>query len=202
MAGVPMRGIKLRVGTPTLANVSAAARRSSRVAHPRFASTSSPGSNVAGNTMFRGILAGMGLSLAAALIAYRSGVISLSNADSVDTGSNTAITLASKYGTHEDVKAAISELRAAFPNSNVVSTEPDALKTYGSSPNSYHPTSPHSAVVHASSTEDVVKVVNIARKYKIPIVAYAGATSLEGHFSGVRRDHSSMRLAAIQTASF
>ncbi|KIP10308.1 hypothetical protein PHLGIDRAFT_101421 [Phlebiopsis gigantea 11061_1 CR5-6] len=66
----------------------------------------------------------------------------------------------------------------------MVSTDPDALKTYGSSPNSYHPESPHSVVVHATSTEDVVKIVNVARKYRIPVVAYSGATSLEGHFSG------------------
>jgi imidazole glycerol phosphate synthase subunit HisF len=31
-----------------------------------------------------------------------------------------------------------------------------------------------------------VKVVNISRKYRIPIIASGGATSLEGHFSGVR----------------
>jgi hypothetical protein len=41
--------------------------------------------------------------------------------------------------------------------------------------------------VRPSSTEDVVDIVNIARKYRVPIVAYSGATSLEGHFSGVRR---------------
>jgi FAD/FMN-containing dehydrogenase len=39
--------------------------------------------------------------------------------------------------------------------------------------------------VRPKSTEDVVKIVNIARKYRVPIVPYGGATSLEGHFSGV-----------------
>ena len=39
--------------------------------------------------------------------------------------------------------------------------------------------------VRPKSTEDVVKVINIARKYRVPIVPYSGATSLEGHFSGV-----------------
>ncbi|KAH9934931.1 FAD-linked oxidase-like protein [Fomitopsis serialis] len=46
------------------------------------------------------------------------------------------------------------------------------------------PTSPHSVAVRPQSTEDVVKIVNIARKYRVPIVPYSGATSLEGHFSG------------------
>ena len=36
------------------------------------------------------------------------------------------------------------------------------------------------------STLDVVNVVKIAHKYRVPIVPYSGATSLEGHFSGVR----------------
>jgi len=39
--------------------------------------------------------------------------------------------------------------------------------------------------VRPKSTEDVVKIVNIAKKYRVPIVPYSGATSLEGHFSGV-----------------
>lgn len=50
----------------------------------------------------------------------------------------------------------------------------------------YHPTSPHSIIVRVTSTEDVVKVVNIARKYRISVTPYSGATSLEGHFGGVR----------------
>ena len=39
--------------------------------------------------------------------------------------------------------------------------------------------------VRPAKTADVVSIINIARKYKIPVVPYSGATSLEGHFSGV-----------------
>jgi hypothetical protein len=39
--------------------------------------------------------------------------------------------------------------------------------------------------VRPRSTLDVVKVVKIARKYRVPITPYSGATSLEGQFSGV-----------------
>jgi D-lactate dehydrogenase (cytochrome) len=60
----------------------------------------------------------------------------------------------------------------------------NALKTYGSSENSYHPTLPHAVIVRPSSTLDVVTVVKIARKYRVPITPYSGATSLEGQFSG------------------
>ncbi|KAI0078997.1 hypothetical protein K474DRAFT_1770589 [Panus rudis PR-1116 ss-1] len=91
--------------------------------------------------------------------------------------------LSRKYASPGQLKKAISELQEALGDK--VTTDEDALRTYGSSPNSYHPESPHSAVIHVESTEDVVKVVNIARKYRVPVVPYSGATSLEGHFSGL-----------------
>ncbi|KAI9067055.1 D-lactate dehydrogenase cytochrome oxidoreductase [Trametes sanguinea] len=89
-----------------------------------------------------------------------------------------------QYGSKEDVQKAIQELRQAIPRKGAVNTDPAVLQMYGSSDKSYHPTSPHSVVVRPESTEEVVKVVNVARKYRIPIVPYSGATSLEGHFSG------------------
>ncbi|KAJ8482269.1 hypothetical protein ONZ51_g5470 [Trametes cubensis] len=90
----------------------------------------------------------------------------------------------SKYGSKEDVQKAIEELRKAIPREGAVNTDPVVLQLYGSSDKSYHPASPHSVVIHPESTEEVVEVVNVARKYRIPIVPYSGATSLEGHFSG------------------
>jgi len=44
----------------------------------------------------------------------------------------------------------------------------------------------HSVIVYPENTEDVVKIVKIANKYKMPLVPYSGATSLEGHLRGVR----------------
>lgn len=43
----------------------------------------------------------------------------------------------------------------------------------------------HSVIVFPNSTADVVKIVKIANKYRMPVVPYAGGTSLEGHFIGV-----------------
>jgi D-lactate dehydrogenase (cytochrome) len=40
-------------------------------------------------------------------------------------------------------------------------------------------------VVYPDSTEDVVKVVKVANKYRMPITPYSGGTSLEGHFRAV-----------------
>lgn len=45
--------------------------------------------------------------------------------------------------------------------------------------------SPFSVVVHALSTEDVVKTVNISRKHSVPIVTRGGGTGLEGSQSAV-----------------
>ncbi|KAF7323220.1 hypothetical protein HMN09_00102700 [Mycena chlorophos] len=89
-----------------------------------------------------------------------------------------------KYASPQEVKTAIQKLRDTFPEPGRVDTNPDAVRTAGSSENSYHPASAHSVIVRVLSTEDVVKVVNIAREFKVPVTALSGATSLEGHFSG------------------
>ncbi|KAH7341556.1 FAD-linked oxidase-like protein [Rhizoctonia solani] len=88
-----------------------------------------------------------------------------------------------KYATKAEVLKAITELEVQFPQGSV-STDPDVLRAHGFSENSYHPSAPHSVVVISHSTEDVVKIVKIANKYKIPITAFSGGTSLEGHFGG------------------
>ncbi|KAJ1307761.1 hypothetical protein OPQ81_001848 [Rhizoctonia solani] len=88
-----------------------------------------------------------------------------------------------KYATKAGVQKAIIELEVLFPEGSV-STNPDVLKAHGFSENSYHPSAPHSVVVMAHSTDDVVKIVKIANKYLIPVTAFSGGTSLEGHFGG------------------
>lgn len=93
--------------------------------------------------------------------------------------------VSSLYGTLDDVERAIEALRRALPGELRVQTNKDTLELYGSSENSYHPSSPHSVIVQVKTTQDVVKVVDISRKYRVPLVPYSGATSLEGHFSGV-----------------
>ncbi|KAF5324523.1 hypothetical protein D9611_004574 [Ephemerocybe angulata] len=89
------------------------------------------------------------------------------------------------YPSKQNVATAIEELKRAFPDPGFLATDAESLKTYGSSEHSYHPVSPHAAVVRPKSTEDVVKIINIARKYHVPVVPYSGATSLEGHFAGI-----------------
>ncbi|KAH9978352.1 FAD-linked oxidase-like protein [Russula compacta] len=86
------------------------------------------------------------------------------------------------YGTPDDFARAIEELKASF-SEDAVTTAEDQLNTHGFSPYAHLPGCPHSVVVYPHSTEDVVKIVNVARKYRMPIVPYSGGTSLEGHFA-------------------
>ncbi|TFY61815.1 hypothetical protein EVG20_g6914 [Dentipellis fragilis] len=88
------------------------------------------------------------------------------------------------YATPAELSRAISELQVRLPGAQKVVTDVEVVRAYGASDNSYHPSSPHAVVVRPESTEDVVAIVNIARKFRVPITAYSGATSLEGHFAG------------------
>ncbi|KAG8968558.1 hypothetical protein FRC03_006958 [Tulasnella sp. 419] len=88
-----------------------------------------------------------------------------------------------KFGTREDFSNAIHELKETLGETKV-STEQAVLDIHGFSPNAHHPGVPHSVVIFPESTEDVVKVVKTANKYLMPIVAFSGGTSLEGHFGG------------------
>jgi len=105
--------------------------------------------------------------------------------------------LNNKYGSPEDFQRAIAELRETFPSEDAVTIDPEDLHVHGYSENDYHPGSLHTVVVYPHSTEDVVKIVEIANKYKMPITPYSGATSLEGNFrapevGGICVDMSSM----------
>uniref|UniRef100_A0A0W0FSE9 D-lactate dehydrogenase (cytochrome) n=1 Tax=Moniliophthora roreri TaxID=221103 RepID=A0A0W0FSE9_MONRR len=88
-----------------------------------------------------------------------------------------------KYGSHADLQHAIQELKTQL-GEDVVSTDPETLRVHGYSALRYPATVPHSVVVYPKSTEDVVKIVKVANKYRMPLIAYSGGTSLEGHFRG------------------
>lgn len=142
------------------------------------------GSNTRDTGFMKGIAVG-GVGLAALLgisLIFRQK--SEKNIHSQGSGVLASTAFLTDYASPEELQLAIQELRNAFPEKHVVTTDPDTLQLYGSSENSYHPSSPHSVVVRVFGTEDVVKVVNISRKYRVPITAYSGATSLEGHFAG------------------
>ncbi|KAF8337615.1 uncharacterized protein EI90DRAFT_2671547 [Cantharellus anzutake] len=89
-----------------------------------------------------------------------------------------------RFGGPEDFLAALKSLQADFPASQL-SLDPSVLHFHGFSSHNHHPGTPHGIVVYPKSTEDVVRIVNVSRDHRIPIVPYAGGTSLEGHTAGV-----------------
>ncbi|KZT29987.1 hypothetical protein NEOLEDRAFT_1054940 [Neolentinus lepideus HHB14362 ss-1] len=91
-----------------------------------------------------------------------------------------------QYGTPSDFLHAIKELRDTFTyDSGVrVETSAEVLRVYGSSEVDWYTGAQHLPTVAVSplTTADVVQIVKIANKYRMPIVVYAGGTSLEGQF--------------------
>lgn len=141
--------------------------------------------------------------LPVALIAFTSAAIGFGAAlYFTNTNANLSKPDTPQFGSTHDIQNAISDLKTTFGPGSKVSTHPDDLHDHGFSPNDHHPGESwgkfcmisdwiyfagmdHSVVVYPESTDDVVKIVNIATKYRIPITAYSGATSLEGHYRGV-----------------
>ncbi|EJT98506.1 hypothetical protein DACRYDRAFT_24534 [Dacryopinax primogenitus] len=116
-------------------------------------------------------------------------------AKAVAAGSSPA-SVPSAYGTSDDLQKCLEELRAAFP-SEQVSTNPNVIHEHGYSTNAHHPAADPSVVVYAHNTEDVVKVVNLSRKYRIPISPYSGGTSLEGNYGSINYAGISLDLSAM-----
>lgn len=163
----------------------------------RFLSSSASGNSA---SQARYVVGGLALALGGA-VGYALG------SGSRPSGATTAPSTSSvpQYGTPEDFKAAIRELQRALPG-DMVTDDEDVLQEHGFSTNDYHPgerldcypdaksltevfRSPgilHSVVIYPRSTEDVVKVVQVATKYRMPVIPYSGGTSLEGHTRGVR----------------
>ncbi|KAI9265161.1 hypothetical protein BDA99DRAFT_437154 [Phascolomyces articulosus] len=80
------------------------------------------------------------------------------------------------------IQQAFHELQALLPSEHVTVDE-ETLQLHGYSENSYHNEGTPNIVVYPSSTEEVVQIVKIANKLNVPIIAFSGGTSLEGHFT-------------------
>lgn len=88
-----------------------------------------------------------------------------------------------------NLKAARTEIAAVVGEENIV-TRLDEIERHTSSEWSSHPPQADeapAAIIMPSSTEQVSKIMKICHKRRIPVVAFSGGTSLEGHFSNTRR---------------
>jgi len=87
-----------------------------------------------------------------------------------------------------NLEAAWADFVGIVGNENV-STEIANMKSHSGSDWSSYVSKPDEhpfLVVSPSTTEEVSKIVKICHERKIPITAYSGGTSLEGHFSATR----------------
>ena len=97
--------------------------------------------------------------------------------------------------TATDRRRAVDELRSRFPDAH--SIDADDLHNHGSS--NYFPRHDVGApdiVVYPHTTADVVDIVRIAARRRLPVISYGAGTSIEGQFSpgrgGVCVDFSEM----------
>ncbi|KAF9553236.1 hypothetical protein CPC08DRAFT_673450 [Agrocybe pediades] len=126
------------------------------------------------------------LAIGSALCGFAIAQLPVFSGDSVAQNVN-AKEAKPQFATPEEMEQAITELKKTFGqegDNGKVSTDPDDLHDHGFSENDHHPGMNHSVVVYPESTEDVVQIVKIATKYRAPITAYSGATSLEGQYRG------------------
>lgn len=94
---------------------------------------------------------------------------------------------APRYGTPDQFEKAFKEIEEALGADNVTRSA-DALDAHSDTYwNSHHakPNERPGVVCFPGSTQDVVKIAKIAHKHRVPVVPFAGGTSLEGHFTPV-----------------
>ena len=128
-----------------------------------------------------------GVSIWAALAGYGAHTYFSFSRD--DSGPRTTPSGPPRKSFPSDLQHAISDLRQAFPGADRVLTDAEVLKTYGSPKYTTYFGSedvhPHGVVVFPLNTEDVVAVMTIANKWRVPIVPLGNGSSLEGHTAGV-----------------
>ncbi|PIG88869.1 D-lactate dehydrogenase [Aspergillus arachidicola] len=87
-----------------------------------------------------------------------------------------------------NIQGAVEEFIGILGKDNVISDK-EALAPYSTSEwSSYSPskTEVSSVVVCPSTTKEVSRVMEICHRRRLPVTAYAGGTSLEGHFAPTR----------------
>lgn len=79
---------------------------------------------------------------------------------------------------------ALDEIRAALGGEDIISIDPDDLRAHGYSEwSTSNPDGLPVAVAYPRSTEQVSTIARICYKHRVPIIPYAGGSSLEGNFS-------------------
>ncbi|KAJ5396890.1 hypothetical protein N7509_005003, partial [Penicillium cosmopolitanum] len=98
-------------------------------------------------------------------------------------GQTPQITAKPQYGSVKDFEKAITELRAKL-GEDTISTDDDDLHRHGYSEwSSLNADRLPSAIAYPETTEDVVEIVKVCHKYRMPMIPFSGGSSLEANFS-------------------
>lgn len=99
-----------------------------------------------------------------------------------------------KYADDADFEKAIVEIASIVGKSKITNDKDVVLSHSDSFFSTHHPPKPDEQkpriVVYPSSTEEVSQVVKVAYKYRVPIIASSGLTSLEGQNMHIRGPNS------------
>lgn len=100
-----------------------------------------------------------------------------------------ATTQAPKHNTAPtNLEAAWADFRDIVGQENI-STETQDMASHSGSEWSSHPSLPGDVpfcVIKPASTEEVSEIMKVCHRRRIPVTAYSGGTSLEGHFAATR----------------
>jgi D-lactate dehydrogenase (cytochrome) len=78
---------------------------------------------------------------------------------------------------------AIDELKARL---GVRATDAAAVREHHSHGESYHPAAAPDVVCFPATTDEVVSIVEVSKRYQVPLIPFGAGTSLEGHVHALR----------------
>lgn len=143
-----------------------------------------------------------GAGMAVTGLVYTFGVNNSKPFSAASTSTASTVKLAElqqpKYGGPEEFKKALKEITDLLGKENVDNSQEELDSHSDTYWNTHHakPDERPKIIVFPKSTEQVSEIMKIVHKYRIPIVPFAGGTSLEGHFTpiygGISIDFSNM----------
>jgi len=86
------------------------------------------------------------------------------------------------------LQAALADFREILGEEHVSTSDDDLTAHSGSEWSSYPtlPTDKPFSVLRPATTEEVAEIMKVCHRRRIPVTAYSGGTSLEGHFAATR----------------